>query len=136
MWQRHKKITQKQSTELMRSNFFFMMLNSGLFRVNYDVENWRLLESCLTDENSFSTIDPLNRVQIIADVLGLSWTGKLEYSIAFDIIHYLQHEPEYLPWSTAFSSLKDIGKMLRRTPIYGYFKVYSTLFSQFNILVG
>lgn len=107
-----------------------MMLNSGLFRVNYDDENWKLLESSLTDESFFNTIDPLNRVQVIADVLGLAWIGKLEYPIAFNIIQYLKHEPEYLPWHAALLSLKDVREMLRRTPIYGYFKVYLIPFSQ------
>lgn len=95
----------------------------GLFRVDYDDENWRLLEASLADENSFSKIDPLNRVQIITDVLSLAWIGKLKYPMAFNVIQYLQHEPEYLPWKTAMSSLGEIKEMLRRTPIYGYFKV-------------
>lgn len=77
----------------------------------------------MADENSFNKIDPLNRVQVIADVMGLAWIGKLEYAMAFNIIQYLQHEPEYLPWKTALTSLTDIRGMLRRTPIYGYFKV-------------
>lgn len=109
--------------------FYSYFLNFiGLFRVDYDDENWRLLEASLADENSFSKIDPLNRVQIITDVLGLAWIGKLKYPTVFEILQYLKHEPEYLPWKTAMSSLGEIKEMLRRSPIYGYFKVYSSTF--------
>lgn len=107
---------------------------SGLFRVNYDEQNWMLLQNSLMSEQEYSKIDPLNRVQIIADSLALAWNGKFEYTMAFNLISYLQHETEYLPWKTALSSLSHISHMLMRTPTYGYFKVRVPPFSPFQRL--
>lgn len=82
-----------------------------------------MLEAALNNPDEYNKIDPLNRVQILSDSLGLAWIGKLQYKMAFDIIRYLHHEPEYLPWKAGMSGLTDIADMLRQTSTFGYFKV-------------
>lgn len=97
---------------------------SGLYRVNYDEKNWNMLGSVLNDEKQFSKIDTFSRVQVLVDTLGLAWIGKLDYQLAFDVVNYLQHETEYLPWKSALSTIHDINRMLLRTPTFGYFKKF------------
>lgn len=94
--------------------------------MNYDEKNWILLQNSLINEQEYNKIDTLSRVQLLADSLALAWNGKLEYTMAFSIVSYLQHETEYLPWKTALSLLGNIDQMLLRTSTYGYFKVSST----------
>lgn len=96
---------------------------SGLYRVNYDENNWKLLERTLSDGNEYAQIEKLNRVQIIIDTFGLAWIGKIKYRTALDIVQYLRHETEYLPWKAGLNSLNQIDKILMRTATYGDFKV-------------
>ncbi len=110
----------------LKSKFLF----AGLYRVNYDENNWKLLEQTLANEDDYNKIEVLSRVQLLADSLGLAWIGKLDYERALNIVQYLQHETEYLPWRTGLSSLREIAAMLRRTPAFGYFKVLNFGFAK------
>lgn len=103
---------------------------SGLYRVNYDEKNWKLLQNVLNDPQQYSRIDTMNRVQLLIDTLGLAWIGKIDYQLAFGLVNYLQHETEYLPWKSALSTMYDINRMLMRTPTFGYFKVSRQLGSR------
>lgn len=91
--------------------------------MNYDEKNWKLLESTLNNEQEYNKIDTINRVQLLVDILGLAWIGEIDYRLAFDVISYLHHEIEYLPWKSALSTIHDVSRMLLRTPTFGYFKV-------------
>lgn len=50
-------------------------------------------------------------------------SGEQDYSIALKLIKYLNQEKEYLPGKVAFSALKKIAQIFRRTSQYGPFKV-------------
>lgn len=118
----------------------FNLKASGLLRVNYDEKNWILLQNSLINEQEYNKIDTLSRVQLLADSLALAWNGKLEYTMAFSIVSYLQHETEYLPWKTALSLLGNIDQMLLRTSTYGYFKKFvrtllETTFRKFGSII-
>lgn len=94
-----------------------------MYRVNYNEENWEFLSKTLADEKLYDTINPLNRAQIIMDIFGLAWIGKMKYEVACTRIQYLKHEVEYLPWNAAIENLIDLDNMLMRTDIYNNFKV-------------
>ncbi|XP_055705019.1 aminopeptidase N-like [Phlebotomus papatasi] len=96
---------------------------SGLYKVKYDKKNWDLLIDHLTSEK-FTDIHTLNRAQLIDDALDLAWSGDQEYSIALRIVEYLKQEREYIPWKTALENLAAVNRMLKRTPQYGFFKMY------------
>lgn len=55
---------------------FYLLFTTGLYRVNYDENNWQLLASVLNSPD-YIKIDPMNRVQILADCLELAWRGDL-----------------------------------------------------------
>ncbi|XP_054279876.1 aminopeptidase N-like isoform X2 [Macrosteles quadrilineatus] len=96
---------------------------TGLYRVNYDDQNWQLISDALNGPD-YSKIDTLNRVQILADVLDLAWRGDLSYRLAFHLLRYLKQEAEYLPWKAGLGGLSNIDRLLRRTPVYEHFRKY------------
>ncbi|KAB0800625.1 hypothetical protein PPYR_05232 [Photinus pyralis] len=96
---------------------------SGLYRINYDEDNWKMLIKTLQSD-LYSTIGALNRVQLIEDSGALAWVGKLPYSIYFDVLDYLRYEKEYLPWKSALSNIDTVEKLIRRTSAFGAFKEF------------
>lgn len=93
--------------------------------MNYYEENWELLKKALETEESKKEIHPLNRKQIFEDALAFGWSRDLDYKFVFSLCACLRDEADYLPLSGAYSSLRRIDLILRRTPNYGYFKVDS-----------
>ena len=94
---------------------------TGYYRVNYDMNNWKLIVKQLkTDHNKISII---NRAQVIDDALDLARAGLLSYEIALDVNSYLANEVEYVPWKSALNNLGYIKNLLSRTSAYGAFKV-------------
>ncbi|BFF91848.1 aminopeptidase N [Drosophila madeirensis] len=96
---------------------------STLYKVNYDSHNWKLLIETLT-EGDFERIHVINRAQLIDDALYLAWTGEQDYEIAMRLIGYLQREREYLPWKSALENLRRVGRIVRQTPEFQFFKRY------------
>lgn len=96
---------------------------AGLYKVRYDITNYKLLIKQLNSEQ-YNTISLANRAQLIDDAMDLAWTGEQQYGIAFAMINYLRQEVEYIPWKSALSNLNAINRLLKRTPIYGVFRSY------------
>ncbi|XP_052859646.1 aminopeptidase N [Anopheles cruzii] len=96
---------------------------AGLYKVKYDVPNYRLIVAQLNGPN-YAAIGPINRAQLIDDAMDLAWAGQQQYGIAFAMMNYLRQEHEYLPWKSALTNLNGINRLLKRTPIYGIFKSY------------
>lgn len=105
------------------SNDHRYIFHLGLFRVLYDTRNWMGIISTLNDPNEFKKIHTLNRVQLIEDSLTFSQIGDMDYDITFQLLNYLKHEKEYMPWLAALSGLGPINKLLKRTPNHGVFQV-------------
>ncbi|KAF5299259.1 hypothetical protein FQA39_LY02432 [Lamprigera yunnana] len=91
---------------------------SGLYRINYDEINWKLLSNTL-NSHSYKNIPVLNRVQLIDDSAALAWTGKLSYFIHFGILDYLEREDSFLPWRAAINNIDNYVKLFQRTHIFG-----------------
>ena len=91
----------------------------GFYRVNYDIQNWKLIEQALKHPNH-SSIDPITRAQIISDSFHLSEAGYLDYEITLNLSTYLVSEMEYLPWSTALAgnTLWGIQQIMKNHPLY------------------
>lgn len=96
---------------------------SGLYKVQYDAQNWRLLIDQLNGAD-FRAIGTVNRAQLIDDAMELAWTGDLNYTIALPLLRYLGQEDKYIPWVAALMNLDRVSKQLKRTPKFGEFKDY------------
>lgn len=102
--------------------FTIVLYHTGLYRVNYDEENWRLITAALNSPQ-YEKIDPLNRVQLLADALDLAWRGDVPYPLAIGLLGYLQRETAYLPWRAGLSRLNSLDRLMQRTPKNGEFRV-------------
>ncbi|XP_050098879.1 aminopeptidase N-like [Anopheles aquasalis] len=95
----------------------------GLYKVRYDLANYRLLVAQLNGPD-YRTIGTINRAQLIDDAMDLAWAGQQRYGVAFAMMTYLRQEREYIPWKSALTNLNGIHRLLKRTPIFGLFKSY------------
>ncbi|XP_032596092.1 aminopeptidase N isoform X2 [Drosophila grimshawi] len=99
------------------------------YRVNYDITNWELIIKSLLSKD-FKRIHVMNRAQLIDDSMAFAWSGLLPYEMAVELLSYLRHEPDYMPWRAALDQLNAIYRIVRQTkqfpefqyllePIYG-----------------
>lgn len=109
-----------QITDNLNINF------TGLYRINYDKNNWKLLIKQLNSDG-FHKIPIPNRVQLIDDSAKLAWNADLDYETFFEILKYLEREEEYLPWSTAIRNIRKINIFFRKSSSYGLLKVEENL---------
>ncbi|XP_013114368.2 aminopeptidase N [Stomoxys calcitrans] len=102
----------------------FNIQASAVYKVMYDIHNWRLLSEALKRE-PLENFPILNRGQIVNDAISLAWNGYHGYDIAFDILEYLFKEREYLPWALAMRGLANVCNFLKAFPIqYESFKSF------------
>ena len=95
---------------------------TGFYRVNYDQGNWGLIAVKLLTNHS--SIDTMNRAQLLDDAFNVAKAGLLDYRLALDLTLYLGREEDYLPWQAALTNLDYLAKMLRRTAGYGAYLSY------------
>lgn len=95
---------------------------TAFYRVNYDLDNWELISSCLRSDHT--AIHRMNRAQLLDDAFNLAKAGLLDYSMALDLTFYLSQESDYLPWSAALSGLSYLAKMVSRTSGLGAYRAY------------
>eukprot|EP00062_Callorhinchus_milii_P018000 gi/632971000/ref/XP_007901957.1/ PREDICTED: thyrotropin-releasing hormone-degrading ectoenzyme [Callorhinchus milii] len=108
---------------LDKNNWLLGNLNqTGYFRVNYDLRNWRLLiEQLMTNPEVISVG---NRAGLIDDAFNLARAGYLPQHIPLEIICYLSKEKEFLPWHAASNVLRYLGKLVDRNKDYSIFCKY------------
>ncbi|XP_054922034.2 aminopeptidase N-like isoform X1 [Dermacentor andersoni] len=94
----------------------------GYYRVNYDIFNWRLLQSQLRD--SPEAIHVLNRAQLIDDALDLAKNGHLPYEVALEFLDLVRPEDDYMPWKSALDAMHDLDFLIRKTKYYRKYQVF------------
>ncbi|CAK1546283.1 unnamed protein product [Leptosia nina] len=95
---------------------------TGYYRVNYDLRNWRALANAL--QTSHEVIHLLNRAQIVDDSFNLARTGRLDYEFALDVSRYLVNESDYIPWGSANNAFAYLDVVLSGTDAYPHFQEY------------
>ncbi|XP_068239378.1 aminopeptidase N-like [Palaemon carinicauda] len=100
----------------------FNIQQTGFYRVNYDVNNWKLIINQLMANHS--VIGTINRAQIIDDSLNLAKAGHLPYAAPLSILRYLVAEEDYVPWAAALNNLSYLKRMFRSTPEYEVLRKY------------
>ncbi|XP_034664733.1 aminopeptidase N-like [Drosophila subobscura] len=99
----------------------FNLRISGLYKVNYDRDNWELIIDTLNSEH-YNKIHALNRAQLLDDSLNLAWGGYIGYDVALPLVKYLRRELESSPWLMAMSNLQKLTLIMRRTAHYPSFR--------------
>lgn len=97
---------------------------TGYYRVNYDLDNWKKLTEQLEMRNGHLVFDVKNRAQILDDSFNLAAAGYLDYSVPLNISRYLKQEREYVPLKAALTSLDYLKDMFVRTQHFDKFKSY------------
>ncbi|CAH1252129.1 TRHDE [Branchiostoma lanceolatum] len=96
---------------------------SGYYRVNYDVTNWRLLTEDLNSDN-FQNIPAQSRSGLIDDAFNLVRSGDLTPAVALNLSRYLKRERDYLPWLAAERAFGYLHMMMADTNGSSDLKVY------------
>ncbi|XP_050297098.1 aminopeptidase N-like [Anthonomus grandis grandis] len=93
---------------------------AGFYRVNYDETLWNRLITVLNNPTTWSTINVLNRAQLLDDAFNLARSVdgtdeeiKANYARAFKLAEYLQYETEYPPWYTFFTEMQYLYERLQ-----------------------
>ncbi|XP_052863252.1 aminopeptidase N-like [Anopheles cruzii] len=100
----------------------FNKQQTGYYRVNYDAHNWLLIAQALHSDPS--AIHRFNRAQLINDAFHLARADRHDMALALDLLTYLVHETEYVPWAAANGVLNYFYDKLRGTAHYHDFIVY------------
>ncbi|XP_061839538.1 thyrotropin-releasing hormone-degrading ectoenzyme-like [Nerophis lumbriciformis] len=95
---------------------------TGYFRVNYDLQNWKLLIQQLHTKPQLISVG--NRAGLIDDAFNLARAGYLPQGIPLQLIGYLPEETSFLPWHAASRALYQLDKLLDRTDDYSLFSDY------------
>lgn len=95
---------------------------TGFYRVQYDNQNYRLIADELSN-GDFTKFKITTRSSLISDVFDFAYTERLNYTVVFDIIKYLEHELEYVPWSSAFTGLNNVDRLFAGSSKYDEFSV-------------
>uniref|UniRef100_A0A665UBQ7 Aminopeptidase n=1 Tax=Echeneis naucrates TaxID=173247 RepID=A0A665UBQ7_ECHNA len=95
---------------------------TGYFRVNYDLQNWKLLIQQLHTKPQVISVG--NRAGLIDDAFNLARAGYLPQGVPLQLIGYLPEETSFLPWHAASRALYQLDKLLDRTEEYRLFSDY------------
>ncbi|KAG7170009.1 glutamyl aminopeptidase-like [Homarus americanus] len=94
----------------------------GYYRVNYEASIWQDLVNLLqTNPQALSVTD---RASLLDDGFNLAGAGLLPYDTALSLVAYMKQETHYIPWTTVASHLAKMGRLLRQTNAYPYFRKY------------
>ncbi|XP_025264829.1 aminopeptidase N-like [Camponotus floridanus] len=102
----------KPKTYFRKLNNFviYNLAQTGYYRINYDIENWRRLASYLNSEN-YRKIHVLNRAQIIDDAFHLMITNQLNSTVFWSVTKYLSRETDYVAWYPMFKALEYLSNI-------------------------
>ena len=85
----------------------FNLKHVGMYRVNYDAENWNRIIDVLNGPD-FRNIDPINRAQILSDSYALAQSGNVTFDLTSRVARYLVNETDYVPLAMAFDIYTQI----------------------------
>lgn len=120
-WLNAREETFNNPTTLHTDWFLLNKRQTGYYRVKYDLQNYKLLAAQL--DKDFERIHLASRSQLIDDAFDFARTERLGYDVAFDLIKYLEHEVEFVPWASAFRGLTHVDRLYAGSESYHRFTV-------------
>ncbi len=77
---------------LKHKPFIVNVQETGFYRVNYDLDNWKAIASLM--QSNHSLIHELNRAQVLDDALNLARAEQISYEVSyFRLTSYLNNPP-------------------------------------------
>uniref|UniRef100_A0A3Q2G942 Aminopeptidase n=1 Tax=Cyprinodon variegatus TaxID=28743 RepID=A0A3Q2G942_CYPVA len=95
---------------------------TGYYRVNYNLENWKLLMGQLETEPDH--IPLMNRGQLIDDAFNLARAKLVNVTLPLEMTRFLRKEKAFLPWESAIRNLEYLVLMFDRSEVYGPMQSY------------
>uniref|UniRef100_A0A2A4IYF9 Aminopeptidase n=1 Tax=Heliothis virescens TaxID=7102 RepID=A0A2A4IYF9_HELVI len=92
----------------------FNVQQKGIYRVNYDTNNWQLLANALSRDHT--AIHHLNRAQIVDDVFALMRSGQMTYRLGFRVLDFLKKDTSYYSWYPAITGFTWLRNRLLHIP--------------------
>ncbi|XP_072760403.1 aminopeptidase N-like isoform X2 [Anoplolepis gracilipes] len=116
MVKKHMKIN---DTALSRATFnnqwiLFNINQTALYRVNYDIENWKLLTK------SFRALPKVAKVQVLTDSSAMINAGLLDKRIMWSILEKLKTESGEMLWTPAIPLLTIIQNRLWDSSVFEF----------------
>lgn len=94
----------------------------GYYRVNYEPAMWSDLISILHENPE--ALNATDRGNLLDDAFYLAGADLLPYPTVLSLVGYMTKETHYIPWATVASHLDKMGRLLRTTKGYPYFRKY------------
>ncbi|XP_029035079.1 aminopeptidase N isoform X2 [Osmia bicornis bicornis] len=95
----------------------------GMFPVNYDSCNWKMLTQYLRGPNR-EKIPVLTRAKLLHDSWNLAYSGELCFGIALNMTLFLQEERCHVVWEPVFMMIDHIGRRIEGSEVYPKFEAY------------
>ncbi|KAJ1527504.1 hypothetical protein ONE63_007476 [Megalurothrips usitatus] len=87
---------------------------TGYFRVNYDADNWKLLQAALAADPA--VFPAATRAQLVNDALALARAGQLDYALALPFLRTFTADRSVAAWQAAITALEYLKARLATTP--------------------
>lgn len=101
----------------------FNKQQTSFYRVLYDDTNYKLIVKQLKSEN-YEIVHEFSRSQIIDDLNQFVATDRVNITILFDVLSYLQREIEYAPWVSAQRAILHLNRYLPGIKYYDQFRIF------------
>ncbi|XP_024941271.1 aminopeptidase N isoform X3 [Cephus cinctus] len=96
----------------------------GMFPVNYDSCNWKMLAEFLQGPNR-QMIPVLTRAKLLHDAWNLAYGGELCFETALNMTHFLKNERSHVVWEPLFTLIDHVGRRIEGvSDVYAKFEVY------------
>ncbi|XP_017760428.1 PREDICTED: aminopeptidase N [Eufriesea mexicana] len=95
----------------------------GMFPVNYDFCNWKLLSQFLQSPKR-EMIPPLTRAKLLHDSWNLAYSGELCFEIALNMTLFLKEERSHVVWEPVFMMIDHVGRHIEGSDVYPKFEAY------------
>ncbi|KAG5316288.1 AMPN Aminopeptidase, partial [Pseudoatta argentina] len=95
----------------------------GMFPVNYDTCNWRMLSQYLQGPDR-EKIPPLTRAKLLHDAWNLAYAGELCFGVAMNMTLFLKEEKSHVVWEPVFTMINHIGRRIEGLDVYLKFEAY------------
>ncbi|XP_032512667.2 membrane alanyl aminopeptidase-like [Danaus plexippus] len=104
-----KKTHVLQMSEIKEKQTFpiFNIQETGLYRVNYDINTWHLISEHLKSNRS-GDIHYLNRAKIVNDLFAFLFADEVKFELLHNLLHFLSNENEYAVWNAALKGLTKL----------------------------
>ncbi|XP_077977434.1 aminopeptidase N-like [Glandiceps talaboti] len=100
----------------------FNINQTGYYRVNYDVDNWRKLAEALKE--NYMIFPTQTRAALLNDAFTLALAGHIEMVYALQLTEYLHQETEYIVWELLKQHLPKLHVFLLKSPEFELFEKY------------